>query len=178
MSVEEIEDLIGEYGNILYKFCIKLTQNKEDAEDLYQQTFLKATELRHKINKNSSPKSFLLSISIKLWKNNIRKNNRRNFIAPTINIDEHEHLEIKDTSFDIELDLLHTEEKNYVNRAIENLKDKYKIVIIMYYTADMSIDEISKSLIIPKGTVKSRLHKARNLIKDELEAIGYERKRC
>ena len=54
MSVEEIEDLIGEYGNILYKFCIKLTQNKEDAEDLYQQTFLKATELRHKINKNSS----------------------------------------------------------------------------------------------------------------------------
>lgn len=76
------------------------------------------------------------------------------------------------------MDLLHTEEKNYVNRAIENLKDKYKIVIIMYYTADMSIDEISKSLIIPKGTVKSRLHKARNLIKDELEAIGYERKRC
>ena len=49
MELEDIEKIIAEYGNVVYKFCIKLTQNKEDGEDLYQQTFLKAIELKHKI---------------------------------------------------------------------------------------------------------------------------------
>ena len=51
MELEDIEKIIAEYGNVVYKFCIKLTQNKEDGEDLYQQTFLKAIELKHKIDK-------------------------------------------------------------------------------------------------------------------------------
>lgn len=54
------------------------------------------------------------------------------------------------------------------------LEDKFKIPIIMYYTAELSLEEISKALKIPKGTVKSRLHKARQIIKKELEDMGYE----
>ncbi|MBO3446134.1 sigma-70 family RNA polymerase sigma factor [Clostridium sp. CCUG 7971] len=175
MELDEIENLIDEYGDIIYKFCIKITQNKDDGEDLYQQTFLKAMELRHKLNKNKNPKSFLISVSIKLWKNSIRKNIRRNTIAPRINIDEYESLDIKDTKVNIETAIINKEIEFEVNLVVSKLEDKFKFPIIMYYTAQMSVEEISKSLKIPKGTVKSRLHKARIIIKDGLEAMGYER---
>ncbi|MRN26206.1 hypothetical protein EAI30_16455 [Romboutsia ilealis] len=61
LELEDIENIISEYGNVIYKFCIKLTQNKED---LYQQTFLKAVELRHKLDKNNNPRSFLVPVAI------------------------------------------------------------------------------------------------------------------
>lgn len=175
MELDEIENLIDEYGDIIYKFCIKLTQNKDDGEDLYQQTFLKAMELRDKLNKNKNPKSFLISISIKIWKNYIRKNIRRNTIAPRINIDEYESLDIKDTKVNIETSIINKEIEFEVNLVVSKLEDKFKFPIIMYYTAQMSVEEISKSLKIPRGTVKSRLYKARIIIKDGLEDMGYER---
>lgn len=175
LELDEIENIIDEYGDIIYKFCIKLTQNKDDGEDLYQQTFLKAMELRHKLNKDKNPKSFLISVSIKLWKNSVRKNIRRNTIAPGINIDEYESLDIKDTKVNIETAIINKEIEFEVSSVISELDDKFKFPIIMYYTAQMSVEEISKALKIPKGTVKSRLYKARIIIKDRLEAMGYER---
>ena len=161
MELEDIEKIIAEYGNVVYKFCIKLTQNKEDGEDLYQQTFLKAIELKHKIDKNNNPRSFLVSVSIKIWKNTVRKNNRRKLIAPSMNIDDYELIEKKET-------------EREVNLIVGKLEDKFKLPIIMHYTVEMSLDEIAKSLKIPKGTVKSRLHKGRQIIKKELEDMGYE----
>ena len=174
MELEDLEKIIAEYGNVVYKFCIKLTQNKEDGEDLYQQTFLKAIELKHKIDKNNNPRSFLVSVSIKIWKNTVRKNNRRKLIAPSMNIDDYELIDIKGTSLNTEQGILKKETEREVNLIVGKLEDKFKLPIIMHYTVEMSLDEIAKSLKIPKGTVKSRLHKGRQIIKKELEDMGYE----
>lgn len=174
MELDDIENIISEYGNVVYKFCIKLTQNKEDGEDLYQHTFLKAIELKHKIDKNNNPRSFLVSVAIKIWKNTVRKNNRRKLIAPSTNIDDYNLVDIKDISTNTEKDIIRRETEYEVNLIVSKLEDKFKLPIIMHYTAQMSLDEIAKSLKIPKGTVKSRLHKARQIIKRELEDMGYE----
>lgn len=175
MKLEDIEKLIDEYGNIVYKFCIKISRNKEDAEDLYQQTFLKAVELRKKIRKDKNPKSFLISIAVKLNSNHVRKALRRNIIAPTINIDEYEYLVIEDNKSNVESEIINKEIKQEVNLIVSELPDKFKLPVIMYYTVGMSVDEISTVLKIPKGTVKSRLYKARVIIKSELEGSVYER---
>ncbi|GAA0715785.1 sigma-70 family RNA polymerase sigma factor [Paraclostridium ghonii] len=175
LELEDIENLVDEYGTIVYKFCIKISQNKEEGEDLYQQTFLKALELRKKLCKDKNSKGFLISIAVKLRSNNVRKFIRRNTIAPNINANEYESLIIKDTKSNIENEVIHKEVKKEVNLAVSKLQDKFKLPIIMYYTGDMSVEEISRALKIPKGTVKSRMHKARSLIKSELEEIGYER---
>ena len=55
------------------------------------------------------------------------------------------------------------------------LKEKYRIPVYMYYSAEMSLEEIADALNIPKGTVKSRLHTARTIIGKKLEEHGYER---
>ncbi len=174
MELEDIEKIISEYGDVIYKFCIKLTQSKEDGEDLYQQTFLKAVEIKHRLDKSNNLKSFLVSVAVKTWKNSVRKNNRRKLIAPSVNIDEYELLDVKDTKTNTEENIIKKETEQEVNLVVNKLEDKFKLPIIMYYTAEMSLDEIAKSLKIPKGTVKSRLHKGRKIIKEELEAMGYE----
>ncbi|MEG0857470.1 MAG: RNA polymerase sigma factor [Terrisporobacter sp.] len=174
MELEDIENIISEYGNVIYKFCIKLTGNKDDGEDLYQQTFLKAVEIKHKIDKNNNPKSFLVSMSVKIWKNSVRKNGRRKSIAPSVNIDEYEFMDVKDTKANLESNIIKKETEKEVNLVVKNLEDKFKLPVIMHYTAELSLEEIAKALKIPKGTVKSRLHKARQIIKKEMEDMGYE----
>ena len=56
-----------------------------------------------------------------------------------------------------------------------SLPEKYKLPVYLFYSADMRISEIAEILHIPEGTVKTRLRKAKNLLKARLEALGYER---
>lgn len=79
----DLSDIVNLHGKAIYGFCHKLAKNKDDTEDLYQETFLKAMELCHKIDKNDNPKGFIISIAIRLWKNKRRKYAWRQKIAPT-----------------------------------------------------------------------------------------------
>lgn len=82
MTIQELEQFIATYGTDIYSFCVYLTGNRPEAEELYQDTFLKTLELLDKIQKDGNPKSYLLSVAIRIWKNRNRKINRRNSIAP------------------------------------------------------------------------------------------------
>lgn len=114
MDIDELIELVKLHGKSIYGFCCKLTGNKQDTDDLYQETFLKAVELRLKMDATRNPKAFLISIAIRLH-------------------------------------------------------DKLKLPLYMYYTADMTVEEIASALRIPPGTVKSRLHKARKIMRNVLE---------
>ncbi|WP_304943677.1 RNA polymerase sigma factor [Vallitalea guaymasensis] len=82
MDIAYLSDLVELQGKAIYGFCYNLTNKKNDADDLYQETFLKAMELCHKIDRNNNPKGFLISIAIGIWKNNCRKYAWRQRIAP------------------------------------------------------------------------------------------------
>lgn len=172
----DISELVNLNGKAVYGFCYKLTKNREEADDLYQETFLKAMELCHKINKDNNPKGFLIAIAVGIWKNNCRKHIRRQRIAPIKIIDEdmnNDYL-LKDdiTPEDI---IISNELHITVQNAADSLTNKLKLPLYMHYTAEMSNEEIAAALKIPVGTVKSRLHKARLAIKDMLEVYEYEK---
>ena len=67
-----IETIIEEYGKDIYSFCVYLTGNKHEADDLYQQIFLIAIE-KNDIRIDNNPKSYLLSIAVNVWNNKKRK---------------------------------------------------------------------------------------------------------
>lgn len=71
--------------------------------------------------------------------------------------------------------ILQEDEKNTIQKIVANLPEKYRMPIYLYFSADMSIREIAGVLHIPEGTVKSRMNKAKHLLKKELEALGYDR---
>ena len=70
--------------------------------------------------------------------------------------------------------IIQEDEKNTVQRIVANLPEKYRMPIHLYYAADLSVKEIAETMKIPEGTVKSRMNKAKHLLKKELEALGYD----
>lgn len=88
MEMLNLEACINEYGRALYSFCSYLACNRQEAEDLYQDTFLKALELGNRIDLEQNPKSYLLSIALRIWKNRKRKYAWRRRIADVQSMDE------------------------------------------------------------------------------------------
>ena len=84
MTIQELERCIQLYGKDIYSFCMHLTKEKGSADDLYQDTFLEATKKLAVIRYEDNPKSYLLSVAIRLWKNRVRKFAWRNRIAPQV----------------------------------------------------------------------------------------------
>lgn len=172
-----MSDLVELHGKAIYSFCYNLTNDKNDTDDLYQETFLKTMEVCHKIDRNNNPKGFIISIAIGIWKNTCRKYAWRQKIAPIQEFNEevnNEYISINEST--IEDIIISNELHSMILKVANTLDNKFKIPLFMYYTAEMSIKEIAVALKIPQGTVKSRLYKARKTLKNilELEASKYE----
>jgi len=175
LDVADLTYLIESYGKDVYGFCYKLTRDKHQADDLYQETFLKATELCHKIDKSKNPKSFLIAIAANTWKNQWRKFGWRNRIAKMVEFqDDFDNESYMIDTTTPELVAISNEVYTMIDRASASLNDKLKIPLYMYYNTGLSIEDIAYSLKIPTGTVKSRLYKARKMIKEYMEVNGYE----
>jgi RNA polymerase sigma-70 factor (ECF subfamily) len=174
MTTDELKQLITEYGMHLYSFCCNMTGNRMDADDLYQDTILKAVELRHRLDSSGNPKSYLMGISVRLWKNRRKKYAIRQRILPMADYDENLMQEVIDTGIQPEGEAIRKETILEVRTGIKQLPEKLQIVLYMYYTAELSVEEISRALHIPMGTVKSRLYKGRNQLRKYLEVCGYE----
>ena len=144
-----------------------LTKEKGSADDLYQDTFLEATKKLATIRYEDNPKSYLLSVAIRLWKNRVRKFAWRNRIAPQVGETALE--QEGGATPDVSEKAVANEERGMLWKAIDALDDRYRIPLLLYYMEEQSIAELAELLSIPQGTVKSRLHKARQLLEKELE---------
>lgn len=144
-----------------------LTKEKGSADDLYQDTFLEAMKKLAAIRYEDNPKSYLLSVAIRLWKNRVRKLAWRNRIAPQVGETALE--QEGGATPDVSEKAVANEERGMLWKAIDALDDRYRIPLLLYYMEEQSIAELAELLSIPQGTVKSRLHKARQLLEKELE---------
>jgi len=168
MNVAELEKCIDIYGQDIYAFCMRLAYSRQEAEELYQNTFLKAMELLKKIEVKDNPKSYLLSITIRLWKNQKRKYAWRRRIAGIESLADYEREAEVDSGYSLEDEVLRKEQIQQVQSAVRALEEKYRLPVYLYYMEDMGISEIAGILKIPKGTVKSRLYKAREILRKSL----------
>ncbi len=168
MEAYEFSSLVDEYGNSIYRFCKGMTYTVEDAEDLYQQTFLKAFEKRNKIDRNSNVKAYLMQIASNIWKTHKSTYKRHERIAPTVSYDDMES-DVCDEKTNIDEMIIKSDEERILRENINRLPDKLKQVIVMFYSSELSIEDISKVLHIPKGTVKSRLYNAKEQLRIMME---------
>ncbi|MCL2627911.1 MAG: RNA polymerase sigma factor [Oscillospiraceae bacterium] len=156
----EITGLIDEHSTVLYRFCRSITYSKEDAEDLFQETWIIVLQKPLKIDIAKSPQSFLCREALSLWKSKQRKYARRMRIAPQTPLD----FDIS-SGQNVEDDFLKQAEKEFVQGLVDKLPEKYRIPIILHYNAQMDIADIARTLNLPPGTVKSRLFNARQKIR-------------
>lgn len=174
MTRQEFNDLIEREGKTVYSFCCMLTRRKEDGEELYQETMLSAVEHCRNIDSSLNPKSYLMGTALKLYQNHRRKHARRQRIALSQELTEELSAVLGDDHPSPEDRAIEQEMCEVVRHETQALPEKLRLVVYLYYTAQLSLEEIAASLHIPKGTVKSRLHKARTILKKKLEEYGYE----
>lgn len=179
MNTYEFEQFVQNNGKDILRFCRMTCGNQESGDELYQDTMLKLLEKRQRLDFQQNVRSYALSISILLWKNKKKKYTNRKRLISMESID---HVETEGNSNIADLTVISPESciiqkevNNTVKQVVANLPERYRIPIHLYYSANMSVQEIAEVLHIPKGTVKSRMNKARNLLKNELEVLGYDR---
>ena len=172
MTKQELETCIGEYGKDIYSFCKYLTNNTLEADDLYQDTFLTAVELIEKIEYSNNPKSYLLSIALRIWKNKKRKFAWRKRIADAQFMADERYIDMSESEeLSLEERITNKEKDESIRMAVNGLPEKLKIVVLLFYMEDLQAAQIAEMMKIPIGTVLSRLHRARKILKKELEDV-------
>ena len=168
MNKQLLEHYIEAYGTDIYSFCILLTQNRELAEELYQDTFLAMCE-KEDWKEEGNVKSYLLGITIKLWQNRKRKFAWRKRIAAEIPLSKEQGLEAFSADENLEQHMVSKEEQEAVWKAVYKLPEQLRIVILLYYMEDFKVAEIAEKLSLSISNVKSKLMRARRYLKQELE---------
>lgn len=172
MTKQELEMCIDDYGKDIYSFCKHLTRNPLEADDLYQDTFLMATELKEKIEYGNNPKSYLLSVALRIWKNKKRKFAWRKRIADVQSIADERDVDMGESAEpSLEERITSKEKDESIRMAVNRLPERLKIVVLLFYMEDLSTAQIAETMKIPTGTVLSRLHQARKILKKELEDV-------
>ncbi len=169
MTYDAFENLVNTMGSDVYSFCLQLTRSRDEADELYQDTMLAAMEKYKKIDTLGNPKSFLLGIVLGQWKNKRRKIARRRRICPVTTLDEQLEEVYPADGQSLEEEIVRKETIQMVRKLTAQLPDKYRIPVYLYYSRELPIEEIAAVMHIPAGTVKSRLHKAREILKSRLK---------
>ena len=169
MKREELENYIYTYGKDLYSFCCHVTRSRQEADDLYQDTFLKMYEMGEKVVIRTNPKSFLLSVALNLYRNHKRKLSvRQRIIGVSVAVDETTDSVVDEERGTEDL-VVAKEECLLVREMVRKLPDKYRMPILLYYMEGVSIAEIAALLQMSENTVKTRMRRAKKILKERLE---------
>lgn len=167
----------------LYNFAFHLTYDEEDANDLVQDTYLKAFRFIEGYERGTNAKAWLFKILKNAFINEYRKKSKQ----PT-KVDYEEIVAFQDEDdskyssyMDLREEMFQNMMGDEVTNAINTLPVDFRTVILLCDIEGFTYEEISKIIDIPIGTVRSRLHRARNMLKEILkeyaESLGYEDKR-
>lgn len=166
MDQSLIMHYVSEYGRGLTSICLKLCRNRADAEDLYQETWYKVCRYYHKYDRKKPFEPWLYSVCVNTYKSFYKKKMKGVSTRDFLSTEEKDEA-IENISDDREKE---NDQLLAVKEAVDALEDKYRSMIILYYFKEFTVEELASILKIPAGTVKSRLYKARALVRRRLEA--------
>jgi RNA polymerase sigma-70 factor (ECF subfamily) len=178
-QLELIDILVDRYKKPLYSFCCKLAGNRSQADDLFQDTWVKALKNIHRCAADKRFINWPLTICINLYRDRFRKYSRWLKLVKSYLSTEHmetELVNVESKDAGPEEKTFKNEQETAVRNALATLKDTWRIPLILYYYREFSLAEISEMLDIPGGTVKSRLAAGRNHLKKIMEVKENERK--
>ncbi|MBK9270787.1 MAG: sigma-70 family RNA polymerase sigma factor [Saprospiraceae bacterium] len=155
----------------LHSFAYHMTYNEEDAEDLVQETYIKAYKYLDHYGEGTNAKAWLFKILKNVYINEFRKKNRR---PRQVDYEDsaafHEGEDHAVVSYDdLREELFDQIMGDEVTEALHSIPEEFKTIILLCDIEDFSYQEIAKILDIPVGTVRSRLFRARNMLKDKLK---------
>lgn len=154
----------------LYNFGLRLTADPNDAEDLVQDTIVKAYRFFSSYEKGTNAKAWLFRILKNSYINNYRKKSKKpqevdyDEVATfyeTIRAERTETSDLEDKMFRELID-------DDISKALDEIPEDFRTVVLLCDVEDFTYEEIANMLDVPIGTIRSRLHRGRNLLKAQL----------
>jgi RNA polymerase sigma-70 factor (ECF subfamily) len=175
-QAQMMDVLIDRYKDSLYSLCLRLARNEQDADDLFQDTWMNAMKNIDTFSLERTFSTWLFAVCINRYRDGYRWWKRRlcrmKRVANFGDIENESGIdEARDSMPDERV--MRTERMDAVKRALDSLDDTYRLPIMLYYFHELSIEDIGGILEIPPGTVKSRLSNGRRLLKGKLEDAGH-----
>lgn len=172
--------LVDHYKDLVFTLAIRMLKNREEAEEVSQDTFIKIYKALPKFKGESKLSTWIYKVAYNTCLDQIKKNNRR---YDEVAIDSFSENQIK--TLDNALDALEEkEQQKTIQECLQQLASKDSFLLTLFYFEELSLEEISKVVNMEANTVKVNIHRARkrlgNILKQKLEPEtiqNYERAR-
>lgn len=170
-DVDAYEELVKIYYKTVFNIALRMFSNNEDASDITQEVFIKIYKSIGAFEGKSSLKTWIYRITTNLCLDEFRSRKNMKVVSFDEQIEHNNdryNIEFKIESTTPESNLLKKEVKEALNRAIMELPKDLRIALILRDVQNLSYEEISSFLKCPQGTVKSRINRARQLLRKKL----------
>lgn len=166
-------ELVSRYRNQITSYIYRMTNDYDGAVDLAQETFLRVYRAAGRYQTTHAFSTYIYRIATNLAISELRKRKRRRLVSltglltsadgeETRDFDAPDDKPLQDTS------LVESERRRVVKRAISTLPEKYRAPLVLRDVEGKSYDEIAEILQTSEGTVKSRINRARNFLRDKM----------
>jgi len=154
--------LVEEYGNRLLRTCYLILRDREEAEDIVQETFVRVFRKIEEFRGESGLYTWIYTIALNLSRDRLRK--RMDF-----SIFENERI----CNINSEIHIEKVIDRDLLKRELDEINPIYREVLVLFYFEELSVKEISQLLDEKEGTVKSKLSRGRNILKGSLLKGGW-----
>jgi len=170
------QEILERYRGPIYNLCYRMARNPEDARDLAQEVFIKVFSLLDRFDEEYAFSSWLFRIATNHCIDHLRRNRLRFLSLDGTTGQDGEEYEFQVPSEGPEPDrvLERKEALERLEEVIAELPPHYKAITLLRHDQQLSYEEIAEVLQLPLGTVKARIHRARNLVQQMLKARSYD----
>jgi len=173
----DFNGLVDAYQDKLYNVILRMVGNADDALDIVQEAFLKAYRSLSRFKGQSRIYTWLYRIAVNTALS-FRRSATVRMSRSSVSLDDNPHgedeeskREIPDSTYNGSAGAEQTEAKEHITRAITELEPELRTVVVLRDLEDLSYEEIAEILEVPKGTVKSRLHRGRLVLREKLKGF-------
>ena len=173
---EEFDTLIRRHHKHAYNVAYRMTGNHADAEDLTQEAFLRAFRFFGNYRRDWPFDNWLYKIMSNLFVDDLRRRPKARFQSldqplETGNKSDEVYLEIPDVASNPERLIMHEELDDHIQKALNSLPKDFRMTVILADIEGLSYEEISEAMRCSLGTVRSRLHRGRKLLRAKIAAF-------
>ena len=175
---DKIENIIDKYSNTVFRLALAKTKNKEMAEDIFQEVFIKFIKRKRAFESTEHEKAWFIRVTLNcckdLWNSA--------WLRHTVPLEEYQENKATTNSNEdvnkVKGETYHqipmtTDNNEDVYIAVMSLPEKYRIPIHLFYYEELPVAEIGKILKVNKNTIATRLKRAREMLKKNLDEGGY-----
>ncbi len=165
------DQLMEMYHDAVFNIILRMVRNRQEAEDLTQETFIKAYNSINSFNEEYAFSTWLFKIASNHCIDFFRKRKLVTYSMdePVKYKDDEIAHEYADNEPTVDKEMVASEKSKMIRQAIEKLPDKYRMAIILRHHEEKSYEEIAEILNLPLGTVKARIFRAREMLKKILK---------